>query len=190
MPTPRPPRFRTFAAQEQGVGGLLLLFVITQVLAVVVTLVQTRTILASFDPSVWNTIGLQVPSYRPIVIAEGIADILRVLLPVVGVVLIWRRSRRTIAFYSIFLLCLVLWGIADHMAAASVWDGVGAMLRRANKSSDHLRDLEDKAWNQTLRTIVYGGLWLFYWRTSARVRATFTPPITAPSPSPAPAGPE
>jgi hypothetical protein len=187
MANPRP-RFQTFGAQEQGVGGLLLLFVLSQVVSVVLTVIGTRTILAGFDPSTWNSVGEAVPSYRPVAIAEAIAHVLRIMLPVVGLLLIWQRDRWAIAFYTGYLAFLIVWGIADHLAANRVYEGIYAMLAKANQPADHVRAVESQFGIQTYQSIVYGVFWLIYWRTSDRVRRTFEP-ATAPSPTIAPVGP-
>jgi hypothetical protein len=187
MANPRP-RFRTFDAKEEGVGGLLLLFVLTQVLGIILTLVGSRTILAAFDLSTWDTVGQAVPSYRPVVIAEAIALALRIMLPVVGLLLIWQRDRWTVVFYTGYLTFLIVWGIADHLAAKTVYTGIYAMLDKANRPSDRVRAEQTGFSMQTYQMIAYAVIWLVYWRTSDRVRRTFEP-VTAPLPTPAPVGP-
>jgi Protein of unknown function (DUF2569) len=185
-----PARFRSFTSQEDGVGGLLLLFAITQVAIVVITLLKWRVIIAAFDPSTSGTIGQMVPLYRPVAIAEAIVQALRIGLAVTGLILIWRRDRGTIVFYTGFLSFLIVWGIADHLAASRVFDGVLHMLDGTGRSTVALREVRDQSGMQTLQSIVYAIVWLCYWRTSARVRATFQQsPATAPLPTTVPTGP-
>jgi Protein of unknown function (DUF2569) len=187
MANPRQ-RFNMFAAQEQGVGGLLLLFILTQVASLIILLIRTKSILAAFDTSTWTTVGNAVPSYHAVVVVEAIAHALRIMLAVIGFIMIWTRDRLTIAFYTGYLAFVIVWGIADHLAAISVYDGIYAMLAKADKSDAQVRALQSQAGIETFQMIVYATIWLVYWRTSDRVRRTFQP-VTAPLPMPAPVGP-
>ena len=155
-----------------GFGGLLLLFLVMQGATFVLDLLALRTVPATFAPGTWS-LGALSASYRPLVVAEAVARVLVVLLPVAGFLLTFRRSPRAPALWVAYLAVCVAYGLLEVVGTRVVVSQLGAALRARQESTAEIDRLARDASLVGARTILYGVFWGAYWLTSERVDRTF-----------------
>jgi hypothetical protein len=163
------------SAQESGIGGFLLLFALTQILSL--------GLMAWTIPRMLNEIiGSHAPivqrmwsGYLPLVIAELVFVIARGVAIGMGLVLIFRHDPRAPMYYKVLLAALIVLAVLDMYFIARFSDSVHAYLLQRGKSSTQFDAAIDGGRMDNFRLIAYAVIWSLYWRSSERVRLTFTP---------------
>jgi hypothetical protein len=163
------------SAQESGIGGFLLFFALTQILSL--------GFVVWHIPEVWRAvIGPDAAivqrmwsGYLPGAIAEFVCWIGRGVAIVIGLVLIFRRDPRAPMFYKVLLGAFIVLAALDLYFMGRFSDAVHAYLGQRGKSTTEFDGAIDSGRMDNFRMIGYGVIWLLYWRSSERVRLTFTP---------------
>ncbi len=172
MFAPRPkPRFRPYQG-ESGIGGLLVLFIVTQATAILFSIVQSPTIIAGFRPDSW-ALGERASLYRPLLLFEALGQGARLVCMVFGLVLLLRRRPSTPRFYQIFLAAAIVFGLVD---AVGVWATYGQLLpliAQSGQPANLVESAREQSVVSALRMAGYAGIWFLYWRGSERVHRTF-----------------
>ncbi|NUS96126.1 MAG: DUF2569 family protein [Gemmatimonadaceae bacterium] len=169
--TPR--RFGAYNG-ETGVGGLLLLFVLTQLLSGVLLGYQLPRTWAGFSGPTW-ALGADSSWFRPTLVYEAAMQVVRLAGIAIGLVMIVRGSSRTPAFYRAFLATVLLLSIVDALLIARVYAQLHVTLRALGASTTGLGASRYVALTGDARTAAYALIWWLYWRQSERVRRTFAP---------------
>lgn len=161
-----------FLPGPTGIGGLLLFFILTQFISLVWVGSGTAAIVSQFQSDAW-ALGDRVHLYRPFVVVEAFAHVIRMVGPVIGLVLIFRRDHRTRSFYTAYLLFVAAFGAFEWVAVTVTYPQLEPLIVAAGHTSDQAREMRLNAFMDALRTCAYGTIWLWYWRESARVANTF-----------------
>lgn len=157
---------------ETGVGGLLLLFVLTQLVSAAMLIFQIPRTFAGFSGPTW-ALGTDSSWFRPTLVFEAGSQIVRVAGTLVGLALLFRRSPRTLGFYRAFLAAALALAAIDALLIAKVYSQLHATLAELGASTSGLAGSRYVALLGDLRSGVYALIWLLYWRRSERVRQTF-----------------
>lgn len=169
-------KFHMISAQESGIGGFLLLFALTQVVALGVVAWQIPgTLVQLFGPNA-VIVSRMYAGYVPLVSAELFFQVVRGVAFIMGLVLLFRRDPRTPKFYLAVLAGYVVIAALDMYFASQTVHAIDAYLTAHGKSTSRVDDAVAKAQLENLRGIGYGVIWFLYWRSSERVRLTFAPP--------------
>lgn len=168
-------KFRMMSAQESGVGGFLLLFALTQVVAIGIVAWQIPgTLVQTFGPNA-AIVSRVDAGYLPLVTAELFFQIVRGVAFIIGLVLIFRRDPRTPKFYLFVLGGFAVVAALDMYFASRFLHNIDAYLTAHGKPTGRVDDAVGKANIENIRGIGYGLIWFLYWRSSERVRLTFAP---------------
>lgn len=166
------PQFR-FYRPAGGIAGLLLFFLVTQVVAIALIawrLWHTARELAA----VWS-IGDYVPLYRPLLVFEAGGRMLLLAAMSLGVALILRKHPRTPGYYQAMLLSSAGFAALLLVGSTIVTSQIAELAQANGGSSAAVEQAGQETWATNLRAIGSSLLWLWYWRTSTRVAATFEP---------------
>jgi hypothetical protein len=168
-------KFRMISAQESGIGGILLFFVITQIVSLGLLIWQMPGVLRA-------VIGPDAPiaermwsGYLPLVIAEFVFGIVQGAAIMIGLVLIFRRDPRAPMFYKVLLAAYIVIAVLDLYFCELFSAAVHAYLSQHGKSTTGFDAAIDGERRDKFRYIGYAVIWLLYWRSSERVRLTFAP---------------
>jgi hypothetical protein len=170
----RAPTFQIPGASA-GIGGWLLLFLITQGVAAVWVLAGVRTIVGAFTPEVW-AIGQVVPHYHLLAVSEAVMWVAQVVCPPVGITLAIRRYPRTPLFFEIYLAAIFAYHSLHLLLAPQVYSGIVEWARSQGAQTTTLERAGDDVVLSAARGMAYAVLWFFYWLRSIRVDATFREP--------------
>jgi hypothetical protein len=140
------PKFRMMSAQESGIGGFLLLYVIVLFMNFVVTLLRIPVAFLSFGSSDFAFIGL---------------------------VLIFRRERSTPAFFFAFLGAVIVLTLVDTYFTSKVGEAVHAYLTQHGHATDVFDSVRSRTRYQNFSALAWTTGWFLYWRSSERVPITF-----------------
>jgi hypothetical protein len=163
------------SAQESGIGGFLLLFALTQILSL-------GFVAWAIPGVVRGMIGPDAPivqrmwsGYLPLAIAELVFLTVRGVAMGMGLVLIFRRDPRAPMFYKVLLAALIVLAILDVYFIGRFSDAVHTYLLQRGKPSTEFDAAMYSGRMNNFRLIGYAVIWSLYWRSSERVRLTFTP---------------
>ena len=165
------PRFGAYHG-ETGVGGLLLLFVLTQLVSAAMLAWQLPRTWAGFSGPTW-ALGADSSWFRPTLVFEAASQVARVVAMLIGLVLVFRRSPRTPGFYRGFLVAVMALALIDALLITKVYAQLHATLVGLGASTSGLTGSRYSALLGDLRSGVYALVWFIYWRSSERVRQTF-----------------
>ena len=157
---------------ETGVGGLLLLFVLTQLVSAAMLIFQIPRTFAGFSGPTW-ALGADSTWFPPTLVFEAASQILRVVGTLVGLVLLFARRPATPRFYRAFLAAALALAGIDALLITKVYSQLHATLVGLGASTGGLAGSRYVALLGDFRSGVYALLWLLYWRGSERVRQTF-----------------
>lgn len=175
------PRFRPYEG-ERGIGGFLLLFLITQAISFLLLLAQLPRLLAGFHGPEW-ALGATASLLRPTIVFEAIAIAFRVAGIPVGLWLAFRRSRLAPEFYQVFLGTIIVLCAIDALLIWRMTAELHAQLAAEGASSDTILAARYQGLLSVFRLAGYALIWLLYWRGSERVRLTYTPAEPAVTPA-------
>lgn len=167
------PRFGEYHG-ETGVGGLLLLFVLTQLVSAGMLMYQLPRTWAGFSGPTW-ALGADASWFRPTLVFEAASQIVRVVAMLIGLALVFRSSPRAPGFYRGFLVMVMALAVIDALLITKVYSQLHATLVGLGASTGGLAGSRYAALLGDLRSGVYALLWFIYWRRSERVRQTFAP---------------
>ncbi len=156
-----------------GIGGWLALFVLGQVLTVVLVALQVPATIASFSGPTW-ALGSQVPSLRPILVLEALANAIMLVGASIGLGLIFRRHPLTPRFFQFFLLFVLAYGLVRLVALPTMYRELLVLVREGGGSAADMEQEKMTAISNTGRMAGYAALWFLYWLRSRRVANTFT----------------
>jgi hypothetical protein len=163
------------SAQESGIGGLLLLFALTQILSL-------GFVAWHIPEIVRGVIGPNAPivqrmwsGYLPLAIAEFVFSIVQGVAIGMGLVLIFRRDPRTPMFYKVLLAAFIVIAVLDLYFTELFSEAVHVYLVQHGKPIAAFDAAVDSGRMEKFRVIGYCVIWLLYWRSSERVRLTFKP---------------
>jgi|HubBroStandDraft_6_1064221.scaffolds.fasta_scaffold29418_4 hypothetical protein len=163
------------SAQESGIGGFLLLFAIVLVLNIIVALFNTpRAYLVMTSPDL-AALGRIYPAYPFVVTAEFVFALVRFAGLVIGLVLLVRRDRRAPAFFVGFFGAVIVFTMADMYVGSRFTDAAHVYLTQHGQSTAGVDQAHRVARYQGIGSLMWAAAWLLYWRSSERVRLTFTP---------------
>jgi hypothetical protein len=168
-------KFRMMSAQESGVGGFLLLFTIVMVINLLVLLVRMPGHWFAVTDESTATLGRLLPEYPYVLMGEFIFALARVVGIVIGLVLIVRRDQRAPAFFMGFLGGVIVLTLVDMYFGSRLSDVVHAAFTQHGQSTAAYDEAHRKARYQNIGSLLWTAAWLLYWRSSERVRLTFTP---------------
>ena len=164
------PRFRGYPG-ERGIGGFLLLFVLMQLFALAVLLLQTRGFLDGLRAS-W-ALGETMPFMRPALVVETLMNVVRMVGIPIGLLLLFRHSPGAPVYWKIFLGMTIVWAAMDVVLILRLYAGVEAQLTAIGASIDRVAAQRSTGIENDVRLGVHAAAWLVYWSTSERVRLTF-----------------
>jgi hypothetical protein len=168
-------KFRMVSAQESGIGGFLLFFALTQVVATGVVAWQIPSTAAEVFGPDGAIVSRMDPNYVPLVSAELLLQIARGVAFIIGLVLLFRRDPRTPKFYKAVLGGIIAIATLDMYFASRSVHAMEAWLAAHGRPTAKVDDALSKGQMENIRGIVYGVIWFLYWRSSERVRLTFAP---------------
>ncbi len=146
----------------RGIGGWLLLFVLTQVMADLWLLSQTPEMMESLRES--SELSRLNPWLPPILYLETACRFIFFTLSVIGIVLTLRRSSRAPDFWVMFFTLLAVYGVIEFVVIPKIgpplWD-------------QFLGTAVSRVW---CAIGIWGVAWIAYWRLSVRVENTFPRP--------------
>lgn len=155
-----------------GVGGWLLLFVIGQV----GTLITLAVALGQFPEALRSSDALAgIPAYKPFLIAEGICQAIIALGAIVGLVLIFTRDFRAPIFYQVLLGFIMLFGLVEISGVYLTYADLANLAGHVGQDDAAAALDRFEAYVKSGRQVVFGGVWLLYWRKSVRIANTFAP---------------
>jgi hypothetical protein len=163
------------SAQESGVGGFLLFFVVTVVVNLVLALFKIPSFVAALTGKSGAFITSIYPAYPFLVGVQCFLTLGRVVFFIIGLVLIFRRDRRAPLFFVVFLAAHIVVALADRYVVARIYDALHAYLVQQGRSTEEVDRVSLKARWENIGSALYGVAWLLYWRSSERVRLTFRP---------------
>ena len=160
-------------AGRQGiVSGWLLVFVVTLVIRC-----GFATYTLTLGPSPFTAGGrnLQaaVPSYLVYVLFQFVVQLANAVMPVVGLVLLFRRSRGAPTFFKVFLGFVIIVGFVEMSALRILYSDIAAAFQQVGDSLAPLDAARDQQLRVGLQQIAYGGIWLLYWSRSTKVKHLF-----------------
>src|SRR5258708_14158395 len=161
-----------FLKGPTGIGGLLLLFIIPQVISFALAAKGVPGRIGAFQSDSWS-FGDRLRFYRPSLVVESAFHVIRIIGPIVGLTMIFRRDPRVRTFYTLFLSSLVLYGAFEWIVTAIVYPQMEALIVAAGQSAESTRQLKLDGFIAALRTRAYGAIWLWYLRESTRLANTF-----------------
>ena len=171
-------------SRDEPIGGLLLVFLVMQGATLLLDAVALRTLPATFQPGTW-ALGALSPLYRPLVVAEAVARVLVVVLPVIGFALTFRRSPLAPPVWIGYLAFCVGYGLLEVIGTRLVASQLAAPLLQRGESTREVERLAREATITGARTMIYGVFWGAYWLVSERVARTFAPRTLAALATPA-----
>ena len=175
------PRFRQYPG-ERGIGGFLLLFLLVQLLALAMLLLQTRPFLDGLRSS-W-TLGETMAFMRPALVVESLMNLVRVVGIPVGLLLVLRHSPRAPIYWKILLAMTIVWAALDVVLLLRLYAAVHAQLTAIGASTEGVATQRWRGVANDGRLALHAAIWLAYWSTSERVRLTFPPrAVTAATPA-------
>ena len=157
---------------ETGVGGLLLLFVLTQLVSAVMLGYQLPRTVAGFSGPTW-ALGADSTWFRPTLLFEAVSQVFRLAGILTGLFLVFRGSPRAPGFYRGYLAAVLAVAVIDALLIAKVYSQLHATLSALGATTTGLAASRYVALLGDLRTGAYALLWWLYWRRSERVRRTF-----------------
>lgn len=157
---------------ETGVGGLLLLFVLTQIVSAVMLGWQLPRTIAGFSGPTW-ALGADSSWFRPTLVFEAVSQVFRLVGIVTGLLLVFRGSPRAPGFYRGYLAAVLAMAAIDGLLIVKVYSQLHATLSAMGATTTGLAASRYVALLGDLRTGGYALLWWLYWRRSERVRRTF-----------------
>jgi len=163
------PKFRMISAQESGIGGFLLLFAIILVISILVILIQIPGFVVAIQSA--RELAPAYPPYPYLVIGELIFLLARCVGCIVGLVLIFRRDRRAPLFFVAFFGVIIVGTLIDMYFGSQLSDAIHAL----GRSTAEYDEAHRTARYRSIGSLLWDIAWLQYWRTSERVRLTFTP---------------
>jgi hypothetical protein len=93
--------------------------------------------------------------------------------PIVGSVLLLRRSPWTPPFFKAYLGFMVFAGLVDMSALRLLYGSISVAFEAGGQSLGPLDAATDQKFLDGLRAAAYGSIWLAYWCRSTRVRQLF-----------------
>lgn len=164
---------------ERGIGGFLLLFVVVQLLALAMLLVQARGFLAGVGSS-W-ALGETMSFMRPALVVESLMNLVGGIGVPIGLLLLLHRGAGTRLYWRILLATTLVLALLDIAFVLRLYAGVHAQLTAIGASTAGIAAQRSAGvWNDA-RVGVHAAIWLAYWSTSKRVRLTFPPRATTPA---------
>ena len=175
------PRFRPYPG-ERGIGGFLLLFLLVQLLALAMLLLQTRAVLDGL-PGSW-ALGETMAFMRPALVVESLMNLVRVVGIPIGLLLVLRHSPGARIFWKILLATTIIGAALDVVLLLRLYAGVHAQLTAIGASTEGIATQRWRGVANDVRLALHAAIWLAYWSVSERVRLTFAPrPAAAPTPA-------
>jgi hypothetical protein len=163
------------SAHESGIGGFLLLFALTQIVSLGFVFWAIPLVLHELIGPDAPIVERMWSGYLPLVIAELVFLTARGAAIGMGLVLIVRRDPRAPMFYKVLLAALIVLAVLDLYFQGRFSDAVHAYLLQRSKSTTAFDAAMDSGRVGNFRLIGYSVIWSLYWRSSERVRLTFTP---------------
>jgi hypothetical protein len=161
----------TYVSRDlEGVRGWLLLFVIGQIGVVLVQLLGLPAAWAPFTNGSLDLAG-QFILLGPLLVVEFLAHVAQIVLPAVGLTLIFRRSRYAPAFWVSYLLLLVGYAVLDVVGTQVVFSQMTEVFGTEALGTAQTEISAARITN--LRLGFAATLWAAYWIKSERVAVTF-----------------
>jgi len=159
--------------KQDRVGGWLLVFVIIQVITCVLAFRNLAAVPASFTVEGRN-LQTAVPPFLAYVLFQVFALLVKCVVPIVGLVLLFRRSHQAPVFFKVFLSFVILEGLIALLAFPLLYPSLAAAFREAGDSLAPLEAARDAQFSSGLSKVGYGVVWLMYWFRSKKVARMFT----------------
>ena len=151
-----------------GIGGWLAFFCLGQLVTMVLCASHVPATFRDVVGGSW-TLGPISPILRPTLLTEATINLARIILPVIGLYLIFKRNRYTPRFWMVFTIFVGLFAVVDLAAGAVIQAQISNRLGRDINSGGEL----NAAVGENLKIVAWALIWAFYWARSLRVRATF-----------------
>src|SRR5262249_37250424 len=127
-PAPVPPAYPAFSSVPVGISGWLLLFTIGQIATPLTIIGRSGPMFESLDNSpLWDAGGF-VWFLRPLIVIERLIRMMQVALPVIGVILIVRRSRFTPRFWVAYFSVMFAYTMTDIVCGDVMADQFSLLL--------------------------------------------------------------
>jgi len=168
---PGPPVDRGIAAvgRTAGIGGWLAFFSLGQAFGTAFYIVRSfPAVVASATGPTW-TIGAASPALRPTLLLEMAFSLLHIVLPAVGLYLIFRRNRYAPRFWFALMMAF---GVYAALDIAGGWALHSQLLDRLGPEFASSNSSSSARWSN-ISMLIASWLWALYWARSIRVRSTF-----------------
>lgn len=175
IPPGPPPIGRT-----RGIGGWLAFFCLGQAAGTVLSSVRFPSDIDSMTGPTW-TLGAVSPVLRPTLMFEMSFSVAHIVLPAVGLFLIFRRNRYAPRYWFAVMIAFAVYAALDIGAGVTLHsqllDRLGPRFASGKDASSALR--------QNVGMLIAALLWALYWARSVRVRSTLgADGIDRPMPTP------
>ena len=155
-----------------GIRGWLILTVISLIITPIISLLYVLFELTTyFEPDYWysiTTYGSEIyhPLFAPMIIYELALNLALILIPILLLFLMFKRSRYFPKAMIIYLLCGVVFHFVDVYLGYRVFSNVAEI-------EGTLGELEYILFKDTSRIVISALIWVPYFVYSKRVKATF-----------------
>jgi hypothetical protein len=159
-------------ADRQRVGGWLLVFVVTLSIrcATAIEIVVTGPPMST--PEARN-LYVAVPLWLGYVLFQLLFETVDSVMPIVGFVLLFTRSRWAPTFFKAYLSFIVFGGLVDMTILPILYPSIAAAFRAVGQSLAPLDAARTQKLFDGLRAATFGSIWLLYWLRSTRVERMF-----------------
>jgi hypothetical protein len=155
---------------DRSIGGWLIFFMFGQIVSVATLAYQLPHAIDQLDIGSW-ALGAAVMGMRGALVVEKLAMLLRIVAPLLGLWLIWNRSRFAPRFWLVYLVLVAAFLVLDHLAATWIHAQSEALVGPTR--ADEFVEAQPTASFTTLRLAVILLIWSMYWCRSERVRRRF-----------------
>jgi len=167
------PSMSGVAVEQDRISGWLLVFVVTEVITCCLAIGNVIAAPASFTAEGRN-LQAAVPMYLVYVLFQVAGAVVRSVIPVVGLILLFRRSGRAPMVFKVGLSFVIIDGLVRMSVLFVLYPAIAAAFREAGNSLAPLDAARDRQFAEGLREAGYGGIWLVYWLRSTKVARLFT----------------
>jgi hypothetical protein len=157
-----------------GIGGWLILFIIGQVGVIIMSV---SALSGGFD-DMWESwaLGDQFSYLRPLLIVENSMLVVQLVVPIIGLALLFRRSPAAPRLWITYFICVVLYAAIDIGMTNVFVEDLRPLLDEA--TIVEVEKETGKASRLNVRAIFSSLIWGLYWGRSVRVKNTFGPAPT------------
>ena len=158
---------------RRRIDGWLLVFVVTVTLRCVFATYYLTLASSPFAPQGRN-LQAAVPSYLVYVLFQLASTTANSIMPLLGLVMLYRRSRRAGTLFTMYLTFVIIDGLVELSALRLLYPSLAEAFRGAGDSLAPLDTARDRQFLIGVREVAYGSIWLLYWFKSTKVRHLFT----------------